>query len=235
MSALTYPLSPVCTYDYAASGDLGPIQMVSGGRMLRTLTVDGRYYGGIYAAINPDKPLSDEIRRVPGRDYVSFEIAPYETCHRNPEFRSRGESGGVMVPRYGSPGEHGDYVLWNQAAAALVGASHTLTSQYGSLSRVHFEQGRWRCGYVGSDGVDTVWRHSRALSAGLLRVASGHRPHFLAIDSAGAQYRLVAYWRREPETTDVVLDVAAIHLSGPTASIPEYLKRWVLGRCRGGW
>lgn len=240
MPALYYPLSPTAPYDYIADGDLGPIQMVSGGRMLRTLTVDDRYYGGIYAHISDDQPLSDTIHRVPGRDYVNFDLVPYETCHRNPDFRSRGETGGVQVPRYavrldGTGYEHTDYTLWIQAAAALVAASHNLTSKYASLGGVHFERGRWRCGYVGTDGVDTVWRGAKAISAGLLMVRSGHRPHFLAIDKAGAQYRLCVYWRRESEPFgEVVLDVAAVHTGGPTASIPDYLKRWVLSRCAGG-
>jgi hypothetical protein len=210
--------------------------MVSGARMLRTLTRDGRYWGGIYANINPDKPLSDEIQRVPGRDYVSFELVPYETCHGNPDFRSRGEAGAVMVPRYGSgsTAEHPDYVLWNVAAGALSAASLSLSSQYNRLEPVQFEQGRWKCRYVGSDGVDTVWHQCRSLSAGLLPVQTGKRPHFLAVDATGAKYRLVVYWRREPDTYgDVVHDVAAIHVGGPTAAIPQYLKRWVLSRCHG--
>jgi len=233
MTRKTYPLSPVSPYDFIATGELGPVQMVSGGRMLRTLTRGGRYCGGIYASINRDKPLSDEIERIPGRDSVAFELAPYETCHGNRDFTSRGEYGTVNVPRYDpeTAGEHPDYALWNTAAGALSDASLALTSDYGRTGPPHFERGRWQCRYVGSDGVNTVWHHCRAISAGLLPVSMGSRPHFLAVDARGAQYRLCVHWRRDPDC-GASLDVAAIHQGGPTAAIPQYLKRWALSRCR---
>lgn len=239
MALQTYPLSMAAPFDYSAAGQLGPIQHVSGARMLRHLTVDGFYYGAIYGAIASDRPLSEDLHRVPGRDSVAFTLAPYEHSHRNRDFTSWGPHGGVAVPRYGcrldgSGYEHTDYTLWNTAAAALSVASLDLTFRFNRFELVQFEQGRWRCSYVGTDGVDTVWHQCRTLSAGILRVRSGGRPHFLAVDAAGARYRLCVFWRRESEPFgDVVQDVAAIHLGGPTADIPGYLRRWVLSRCHG--
>ena len=96
--------------------------------------------------------------------------------------------------------------------------------------------GRWRCGYVGNSGRDTVWNNCQTISHGLLASNPSSRAHFVARDKGGATYRLVAEWRPLPDTMGqrIGLNVAAIHLGGPTAKLPRYLLQWVKTRIAGG-
>ena len=81
-----------------------------------------------------------------------------------------------------------------------------------------------------------MWHNCRTISHGLLASNPGSRAHFVARDKAGAAYRLVAEWQYLPDTMRqlIGLNVAAIHLGGPTAKLPRYLLRWVEGRITGG-
>jgi hypothetical protein len=81
-----------------------------------------------------------------------------------------------------------------------------------------------------------VWNNCRTISHGLLASNPSSRAHFVARDKAGAAYRLVAEWQPLPDTMGqrIGLNVAAIHLGGPTAKLPRYLLQWVESRIAGG-
>ena len=233
----TYTLNgPIsASRDYITTGELGPLNFVSGGRIRRDLMLSGYYAGSLYvetqALIGPE---SSQIKR---RDKVYFSLAPYERNHRNRDCTAAGEIGGCsLFPYYSHNGEAlSDYELWNQAAAILHQESDKLTIRY-NWPRVHFQHGRWKCGYVGNSGRDTVWNDCQTISHGLLRSAPSSRAHFVARDKAGAAYRLVAEWQTLPDTMGqyVGLNIAAIHLGGPTAKLPNYLLDWVKSRVAGG-
>jgi hypothetical protein len=221
--------------DYLATGDLGPVHFVSGGRMRRDLTLSGYYAGSLY--VESAAWIGLEASQIKRRDKVYFSVAPYERNHRNRDYTAAGESGGCSLsPYYLHNGQAlNDYELWNQAAAILQQESDRVTIRY-SNPKDHFLQGRWRCGYVGNSGRDTVWGNCRTISHGLLRSNPSSRAHFVARDKAGAAYRLVAEWQPLPDTMGqrIGLNVAAIHLGGPTAKLPRYLLQWVESRIAGG-
>jgi hypothetical protein len=221
--------------DYITTGELGPIHFVGGSRIRRDLTLSGYYAGSLY--VETQALIGLEASQIKRRDKVYFSVAPYERNHRNRDYMARGETGGCsLFPYYSHNGEAlSDYELWNQAAAILHQESDKLTIRY-NWPRVHFQHGRWKCGYVGNSGKDTVWNDCQTISHGLLRSAPSSRAHFVARDKAGAAYRLVAEWQTLPDTMGqrIGLNVAAIHLGGPTAKLPRYLLQWVETRIAGG-
>jgi len=221
--------------DYLATGDLGPINFVSGGRMRRDLTLNGYYAGSLY--VESQAWIGLEASQIKRRESVWFSVAPYERNHKNRDYTAAGESGGCsLFPYYSHNGEPlTDHELWNKAAAILHQESDKVTIRYNN-PRDHFLRGRWRCGYVGNSGKDTVWANCQTISHGLLRSAPSSRAHFVARDKAGASYRLVAEWQTLPDTMGqyVGLNIAAIHLGGPTAKLPNYLLNWAKSRVAGG-
>ena len=221
--------------DYLATGDLGPILHVGGGRMRRDLTLNGYYAGSLY--VESSALIGLESATIKRRVETYFSLATYERNHRNRDYTASGSGGGcALVPHDPTNGRPlNDHELWNQAAAILHQESDRLTLRY-SNPKDHFIKGRWRCGYVGNSGRDTVWRDCQTISHGLLASNPSSRAHFVARDHSGAAYRLVAEWQILPDTMGqrVGLKVAAIHLGGPTAKLPRYLLNWVKSRIAGG-
>lgn len=221
--------------DYIATGELGPLNFVSGGRIRRDLTLNGYYAGSLY--VETQALIGLEASQIKRQDKVYFSLAPYERNHRNRDYTAAGEIGGcALFPFHSHNGEPlNDYELWNQAAAILHQESDRVTIRYNN-PRDHFLHGRWKCGYVGNSGRDTVWNNCQTISHGLLASNPSSRAHFVARDKAGAAYRLVAEWQTLPDTMGqhVGLNIAAIHLGGPTAKLPNYLLKWVKTRIAGG-
>jgi hypothetical protein len=230
---INYTLTgPVSNIDYIANGELSRILYVSGGRMRRDLILNKRYAGSIYACslghVGPDASIIAKPC-----DYASFNLAPYERNHGNRDYTAAGESGSCSIfPWDTTNGDPlTDYTLWNKAAAILHQASDSLTIQYNN-PRDHFIKGRWKCGYVGNSGKATVWNNCQNISTNLLRSEASSRAHFVATNKQGGKYRLVPEWQAISDTFNqhYGLNVASIHLEGPTSNIPEYLKAWVISR-----
>jgi hypothetical protein len=223
--------------DYIASGELGPIQHVSGSRLRRHLTLNnGTYAGAIYAcATEPIGPNSDKIARS-ALDSVVFTIAPYERNHLNRDLTSWGPQQFASVPRYGrrwddgASVERGDHELWNNAASQLYAASDSLTLSYGRVPS-HFVKGTWQAGYVGNPGRDTVWSDCRAISHGIIPCEISSPAHFNARHKSGTVLRIVARW--EPLTHGgCERRLAIMKVRGDAVRVPKYLTRWIETRLR---
>lgn len=98
----TYTLSgPVdASRDYLATGDLGPINFVSGGRIRRDLFLGGYYAGSLY--VESQAWIGLEASQIKRRDSVWFSVAPYERNHKNRDYIAAGESGGCTLFPYRS-------------------------------------------------------------------------------------------------------------------------------------
>lgn len=222
-----FPVIEPGSRDYIGSGELGPIQHVSGCRMMR-----GSVYGVLYVGAE-EFPQWDTISK-PLSDAVAFMLVPYERNLSAPELQARGASGCVLVPRFSRYGERNDYELWNVAAASLQHASDLVTRTYNTC-RPHIERGAWTVSYVGTTGKDTVWAQAKSLSARLISVTTQGPAHFVAKHKSGTAYRVIVRWDKVPESAYwecLSLQVSPYLLSGEHRSIPKYVTDWILSRCQ---
>jgi hypothetical protein len=228
MTAATY----IPHFDYTATGELGPIQHVGGGRLCRHLTLGGFYAGAVYAMPASWFGADSETLARPLSDVVSFELAPYERNHQNRDLTAWGERSFYRAPRFsrrvdGSTFEHADYTLWNDAATALYQESSKLTATF-NQTPAQFERGPWRAGYVGTSGLATCWAQMQRLSAHSIRSTTAHPAHFAAQHESGAKLRIVAKW--EPTLSGAERRLAVMSVRGPAVKVPRYLLDWIEGR-----
>ena len=218
--------------DYIEAGELGPIQHVGGGRLCRHLTLGGFYAGAIYAMPAAWSGADSETLARPLADAVSFELAPYERNHRNPDLRAWGGRCFHRAPRYsrrvdGSAFEHADYTLWNDAAAALYQESSRLTVTF-NQTPAHYERGPWRAGYIGTSGLSTCWAQLQRLSAHSIRSTTSNPAHFAAVHENGAKLRIVPKWEKWSDGLERRLAVMSVQ--GPTVKLPQHVLRWIESR-----
>lgn len=222
-----YPVIEPGSRDYVGSGELGPVQHISGCRMMR-----GSAYGALYVGAE-EYPNWGTIAR-PLSDAIAFTLVPYERNLKAADLQARGESGRLLVPRFNRYGERNDYELWNVAAASLHHASDALTIAYNRCAP-HYERGSWRVSYVGTSGRDTVWAKAQTISARLIRVSTQGPAHFVAKHASGSEYRVIVRWHSIPDASlyeYLSLQTFPYLVTGEHRKIPKYVTDWILSRCQ---